>query len=208
MVNLTEILISSVSSTVLVGIAAFLARNWISERLKQGIKHEYDLKLKEVENKYDREQISLKANFDKEISIYQYKLEQVHPKRIQLIEKLNMDIDDINREIEINLDLLDLINGGLITADCSKVGELDIKEKEFCRFAKMAEFYLTPKLNGSLRIIKKQFSSIILQMVHKDFVSEKFNKSIKDIRIDWDSSQIEIDNFFNLSKDVINENAN
>lgn len=43
-------LAGSVSTVVLLGIVAFLARTWIGERLKASIKHEYDIKRIEVEH--------------------------------------------------------------------------------------------------------------------------------------------------------------
>jgi len=44
------LLASSVSTVALFGIVAFLARTWIAERLKASIKHEYDIKMLEVEH--------------------------------------------------------------------------------------------------------------------------------------------------------------
>lgn len=38
-------LISSISSVSLISLLVFLSRNWILERLKASVKHEYDLKL-------------------------------------------------------------------------------------------------------------------------------------------------------------------
>ncbi len=43
-------LAGSVSTVALLGIVAFLARTWIAERLKASIKHEYDVKMLEVEH--------------------------------------------------------------------------------------------------------------------------------------------------------------
>lgn len=43
-------LAGSVSTVVLLGIVAFLARTWIEERLKASIKHEYDIKMHEFEH--------------------------------------------------------------------------------------------------------------------------------------------------------------
>lgn len=45
---MNEIFISIIGSVGLISFVAFLARNWITERLKQGIKHEYDEKLERL----------------------------------------------------------------------------------------------------------------------------------------------------------------
>jgi len=43
--QIVTLLTSSVVSTGLAGVLVYLARNWISERLKNSIKHEYDLQI-------------------------------------------------------------------------------------------------------------------------------------------------------------------
>ncbi|WP_052035788.1 hypothetical protein, partial [Vibrio proteolyticus] len=43
-------ILGSVSTLTIFGIVGFLCKNWLLERLKASIKHEYDLKLAEVEH--------------------------------------------------------------------------------------------------------------------------------------------------------------
>ncbi|WP_310954663.1 hypothetical protein [Vibrio vulnificus] len=43
-------ILGSVSTLTILGIVGFLCKNWLLERLKASIKHEYDLKLAEVEH--------------------------------------------------------------------------------------------------------------------------------------------------------------
>lgn len=57
-------------SVALSGAVVWLARNWISERLKSSIKYEYDLKLSAVNNELrtqaDAQAAHLKASIEKE----------------------------------------------------------------------------------------------------------------------------------------------
>lgn len=45
MENILVALLSSISSVVLIALLTYLCRNWLLERLKASVKHEYDLKL-------------------------------------------------------------------------------------------------------------------------------------------------------------------
>lgn len=45
---------SSISTIGLLGVIAYLCRNWIKERLKASIKHEYDLKLENYKSDISR----------------------------------------------------------------------------------------------------------------------------------------------------------
>lgn len=47
-------LLSSISSVSLMALLAFLCRNWILERLKASVKHEYDLKLESYKSQITR----------------------------------------------------------------------------------------------------------------------------------------------------------
>ena len=47
-------LLSSISSVSLMALLAFLCRNWVMERLKASVKHEYDLKLESYKSQIAR----------------------------------------------------------------------------------------------------------------------------------------------------------
>jgi hypothetical protein len=47
-------LLSSISSVSLAALLAFLCRNWMLERLKASVKHEYDLKLESYKSQITR----------------------------------------------------------------------------------------------------------------------------------------------------------
>jgi hypothetical protein len=51
--------------TVLLGIAGWLARNWIMTRLTSSVRHEYDVKLKKVEHNLKTTEVYLKTRLDK-----------------------------------------------------------------------------------------------------------------------------------------------
>lgn len=57
-------LLSSVSTVAILGFAAFIFRSWIVERLKASIKHEYDLKILELER---QKEIRLKGEIVSEL---------------------------------------------------------------------------------------------------------------------------------------------
>lgn len=57
-------LLGSVSTVTLLGIVAYLCRSWLIERLKASIKHEYDLKMLEVES---QKEIRLKGEIVAEL---------------------------------------------------------------------------------------------------------------------------------------------
>jgi hypothetical protein len=61
------ILTSLISSAALLGALVWLLQNWISERLKNAIKHEYDAKL-------ETHKAQLKAEYDKELESCKAKL--------------------------------------------------------------------------------------------------------------------------------------
>ncbi|WP_320819405.1 hypothetical protein [Thalassolituus sp.] len=56
--------VSTISTLSIVGIVAFLLRTWIVERLKGSIKHEYDVKLLEVER---QKEVRIKAEIVSEL---------------------------------------------------------------------------------------------------------------------------------------------
>lgn len=54
MENILIAIISSISSVSLVALLTFLCRNWLLERLKASVKHEYDLKLESYKSQITR----------------------------------------------------------------------------------------------------------------------------------------------------------
>lgn len=54
MENILVALLSSVSSVGLIALLAYLCRNWLLERLKASVKHEYDLKLESYKSQITR----------------------------------------------------------------------------------------------------------------------------------------------------------
>lgn len=67
---LTTLLASASASIVLSSALVFLARNWISERIQQSIKHEYDQKLAhlnaQLRNESDKNALLLKSSIEHE----------------------------------------------------------------------------------------------------------------------------------------------
>lgn len=67
---LITLICSAGASTVLAGVLVFLSRNWLSERLRHSIKHEYDLKLTHLNNELkaesERNVILLKSSIESE----------------------------------------------------------------------------------------------------------------------------------------------
>lgn len=54
MENILVALLSSVSSVGLIALLTYLCRNWLLERLKASVKHEYDLKLESYKSQITR----------------------------------------------------------------------------------------------------------------------------------------------------------
>ena len=50
-----EIILSSIGSLTLIGVLGYLCRNWFKERLKNSIKHEYDVKLEKIKSELSYE---------------------------------------------------------------------------------------------------------------------------------------------------------
>ena len=67
---LITLLSSAGASAALTGVLVFLSRNWLSERLRHSIKHEYDLKLTQLNNELKAESeknaILLKTSIERE----------------------------------------------------------------------------------------------------------------------------------------------
>lgn len=67
---LTTLLTSAGASVVLSSALVFLARNWISERIQQGVRHEYDQKLAhlnaQLRNESERNALLLKSSVEHE----------------------------------------------------------------------------------------------------------------------------------------------
>lgn len=57
-------LLGSVSTVAILGFIAYIFRSWIIERLKASIKHEYDLRVLELEN---QKEIRLKSEIVAEL---------------------------------------------------------------------------------------------------------------------------------------------
>ncbi len=54
MENILLAILSSISSVGLTAFVAFLSRNWLVERLKASVKHEYDVKLESYKSQVSR----------------------------------------------------------------------------------------------------------------------------------------------------------
>ena len=54
MENILVALLSSISSVGLIALLTYLCRNWLLERLKASVKHEYDLKLESYKSQITR----------------------------------------------------------------------------------------------------------------------------------------------------------
>ena len=67
---LTTLLASASASVVLSSALVFLARNWISERLQQSIRHEYDQKLAhlnaQLRSESEKNVLLLKSSIEQE----------------------------------------------------------------------------------------------------------------------------------------------
>lgn len=84
MYNLFAIIGSSVGSAAIVSIFAFLVNNYLIEKLKGDIQKNNDILVSKLEN---------------ELSKDNFKHERAHLKRIEIIEKLNKDINTLHSDM-------------------------------------------------------------------------------------------------------------
>jgi hypothetical protein len=103
---LITFLSSAGASTVLAGVLVFLSRNWLSERLRHSIKHEYDLKLTHLNNE-------LKAESEKNVILLKTSIEREAEK----IRLANASISQTQKlSIERKLSAIETLWEGVLAA--------------------------------------------------------------------------------------------
>lgn len=97
---LLSILSSVVTSSVLTATLVFLSKTWMSERIKNSIKNEYDVKLEEHKNKLkkdtDKEIETIKSDLMRFAQKDKIRFEIIYKRRIEIIETVHKLIRDIH----------------------------------------------------------------------------------------------------------------
>lgn len=87
--DIVTILTSGTFATLLSGLLAFIFRNWISDRLKASIQHEYDQKLEshkdKLRNETEKEIVKLKADLEIAASQKNIKLTKVFENQAETV---------------------------------------------------------------------------------------------------------------------------
>jgi len=110
---------STLSSTALVSILIFLFRNWITARLSQSIRHEYDEKLANIKHECDEKMANIKA----ELREREVQIQASTDVRLRAAERLvELKFSSIDRMISTHLKVVDSNNSVL-------AGALYFKEK-------------------------------------------------------------------------------
>ena len=126
--NFIEYLGIAIAPSLTLGLVIFLARNWFLERLKNSIKHEYDLSLEKfkselkIENDKELEEIKalLKKQTDVNLEDYRFQME-IRKKWISDIK------DESTKYLGSIKEQTNLINEYLIDVDRITAEELDKK---------------------------------------------------------------------------------
>ena len=80
-----EIVASIISSAVVSGLVVWLLREWISVRLKNSIKHEYNRKLEEIRNEYSKELARLNSALQESIDFKATRFRFVYERKISAL---------------------------------------------------------------------------------------------------------------------------
>jgi hypothetical protein len=100
---LMEVLASTAISTVLIGALAWLTRSWISEKLKNSIKHEYDEKLEthkaQMKAQSDVELEKLRSSLAVASAERNVRFTKLHERRAKVISKTYALLRDLHTKL-------------------------------------------------------------------------------------------------------------
>jgi hypothetical protein len=116
--TISLILGSATVSTALSGVIIWITKNWISERLKNSIKHEYDLKIEVLKT-------NLKAESDQTLERLKADLHMHNVRSSKLIEQRG----EVIKELHAKIDVLAMHLHSLVYP-LQLVGEKSIEDKD------------------------------------------------------------------------------
>ena len=109
--DVITILSSSAIATALSGVVVFLARNWISERLKASIQHEYDQKLEthkaQLKSQTEAEIVRLKAQLEIAAAERNVQYSRVFEKTAEVIAQTYQKLLELSQAADAYTQLLE-----------------------------------------------------------------------------------------------------